>query len=239
MQVHDDGKRLGQPPVARAPGSFLKSSHHITLSNDDRTLVDHSIYAVDKGDMAIPLLYLTDRHSGTRFLVDCGATVSIFPASLQDQMTRPQTSPLLAANGSHIATYGTREVRLDLGFRRTSCSFRLANVTKPILCLDFLSSECLAVNFNRRTLYTISPYAEAGRLDRASTEMVPCYTLTPRTMTSGPPFSPSSPASWWPTFVRPPTSTAFLTTSPSSTRASPPSPTRTDLQTPRRHSSVW
>ena len=53
----------------------------------------------------------------------------------------------------------TREVRLDLGFRHTSCSFRLANVTKPILGHDFLSSEHLAVDFNWRTLYAISPYA--------------------------------------------------------------------------------
>ena len=122
-------------------------------------LLDHSVYVVDNGDKAIPLLYLTDRHSGTHFLVDCGATVSIFPASLQDQKTRTQTTLLIAANGSRIATYGTWKICLDLGFRRTSWSSRLATVTKPILGLDFLSSEHLAVDFQRRTLYAILPYA--------------------------------------------------------------------------------
>ena len=147
------------PPVAPAPGSFSESFQHTNQSGDTQTLLDHSVYAVDNGDTAIPLLYLTDRHSGTRFLVDSGATVSIFPASLQDQKTRPQTTPLIAANGSHIATYGTRKIRLDLGFRQTSWSFRLATVTKPILGLDFLSSEQLAVDFQRRTLHAVSPHA--------------------------------------------------------------------------------
>ena len=72
---------------------------------------------------------------------------------------RTQTSPLIAANGSHIATFGTREICLDLGFWRTSWSFRLANVTKLILGLDFLSAKHLAVNFQQRTLYATSPYA--------------------------------------------------------------------------------
>ena len=159
MQIRDNGKRLGRAPVAPAPGSFSESSQHITISRDSQTLLDHSVYVVDNGDTAFPLLYLTDKHSGTRYLVDCGATVSIFPASLQDQNTLAQTSPLIAANGSHIATFGTREIRLDLGFRRTSWSFRLANVTKPILGLDFLSAEHLAVNFQQRTLYATSPCA--------------------------------------------------------------------------------
>ena len=156
MQIRDDGKRLGRSPVAPAAGSFTMSSQHI---NQRQTLSDVPVYAVNQGDTAVPLLCLTNRHSGTRFLVDYGATVSIFPASNQDQKTRPQTAPLIAANGSRIATYGTREICLDLGFRRTSWSFRLAAVTKPILGLDFLSAEHLAVNFQRRTLYAISPHA--------------------------------------------------------------------------------
>ena len=158
MQVHDDGKRLGQSPVAPATGSFSMSYQHSNQPSDRHTPLDHSIYVADKGDTAIPLLYLTDKHSGIRFLADYGATVSIFPASPQNRKTRPQTAPLIAANGSHIATYGTQEIHLDLGFRRTSWSFRLANVTKPILGLNFLSSKHLAVNFQQRTLYAISPH---------------------------------------------------------------------------------
>ena len=63
---------------------------------------------------------------------------------------------LTAAYGSHIATYGTREIRLDLGFRQMSWSFRLTTVTKPILGLDFLSSEYLSVNIQRHTLYAVA-----------------------------------------------------------------------------------
>ena len=237
MQVHDDGKRLGRPPVAPAPGSFSESFQHTNQSGDTQTLLDHSVYAVDNGDTAIPLLYLTDRHSGTRFLVDSGATVSIFPASLQDQKTRPQTTPLIAANGSHIATYGTRKIRLDLGFRQTSWSFRLATVTKPILGLDFLSSEQLAVDFQRRTLHAVPP-TQGGRMDR---ETVPYYTLAPRITTSGPQFSQSSPALRYPTLIRPSTSTVFFTTSQLLVLHHTYVPDvfpQTDLQRPRRPSRI-
>ena len=125
MQVHDDGKRTRPAASSSAPGSFFKelAPHHLIQQRPNAGRPLHLCGRQGRYVYPPPLPH--------RWLVDCDATVSFFPASLQDQMTRPQTSPFLAANGSHIATYGTREVRLHLGFRRTSCSFRLANVTKP------------------------------------------------------------------------------------------------------------
>ena len=114
---------------------------------------------VDNRDKAIPRLYLTDRHSGTLFLVNCGATVRILLVSLQNQKIQTQTTLLIAANGSHIATYSTQKICLDLVLRQTSWSFRLATVTKPILCLNFLSTKHLAVDFQWCTVHAILPHA--------------------------------------------------------------------------------
>lgn len=69
-----------------------------------------------------------------------------------DRRTLPQTTPLTAANGSQIAMFGTWEITLDLGFQRTSWTFRLADVANPILGLDFLTNKHLALDFHARRL---------------------------------------------------------------------------------------
>ena len=51
-------------------------------------------------------LSVWDRLTGSSFLVDTGADVSVFPASLSDKKSRRSTAPLVAANGSAL-TLGT------------------------------------------------------------------------------------------------------------------------------------
>ena len=50
------------------------------------------------------LLYVTDRESRLRFLVDTGAEVSILPPSKAERKNRQNTFGLLAANSSPIVT---------------------------------------------------------------------------------------------------------------------------------------
>ena len=64
------------------------------------------------------LLFLTDKYSGRRFLVDTGTKVSVIPPSPADRRIKPDCSGLSAVNGSMIATFGTRSLTLDLGLRR-------------------------------------------------------------------------------------------------------------------------
>ena len=168
---------------------------------------------VDNWDKDISLLYLADRHSGIHFLVDCGITISIFPASLQDQKTRTQPTQPLAANSFHIATYRTWKICLDLGFQQMSWSFRLAAVTKPIRSIDFLSSEHLAVDFQWRTLDAILPYA--GRMaGHATHENCAVLYVDTQNHNQWSWFFLNSQASLRPTSVRQSTSTVFSITSP-------------------------
>ena len=85
------------------------------------------------------LLYVTDKHSKTRFLIDTGAEVSVFPATRQEKLYRREGIILTAANNSIIHTYGKRDLTLDLGLHRQfRWYFLIADVNQPILGADFL-----------------------------------------------------------------------------------------------------
>ena len=90
------------------------------------------------------VLSLCDRFTGRTFLVDSGAEVSVLPASMNERRARPLDSPLEAANGTTIRSWGIR--RLDLHFgpagrspRRFPWHFRLADVRQPRLGADFFA----------------------------------------------------------------------------------------------------
>ena len=59
------------------------------------------------------------RRTGRTYLVDCSADFCVLPASGNDKRKRPQTDPLMAANGSLIKTWGKRKVSLLLGQGRS------------------------------------------------------------------------------------------------------------------------
>jgi len=63
------------------------------------------------------LLYLLDKKTNRKFLIDTGASVSAFPASKVHQNfgRSASSSPLIAANGSKIKTFGTIGLTINLG----------------------------------------------------------------------------------------------------------------------------
>jgi len=89
-------------------------------------------------------LFVTERVSGTRFLVDTGADVSVV---LPQNRRNKSKITLSAANGTLIATFGQKLLQLDLGLRRNfQWLFHIAEVSKPILDTDFLSHFNLLVD---------------------------------------------------------------------------------------------
>eukprot|EP00795_Rhopilema_esculentum_P017777 gene17777-biopygen6616 len=97
------------------------------------------------------LFYITDRTTGTRFLVDTGADVSVFPLSPAEK--RHLSSLILqAVNQSTISTYGEKSMTLDLGLRRTYRWIFIADIPTPILGADFLAHYGLKVDVRNRTL---------------------------------------------------------------------------------------
>ena len=100
-------------------------------------------------------LFVSDRRSGWKFLVDTGAEISLIPPNSRDRTSGQHLgSPALSAvNGSTIATFGQRSGLVDIGFSRTlPWVFTVADVTTPILGADFLTHYGLQVDLRSRRL---------------------------------------------------------------------------------------
>ena len=101
-----------------------------------------------------------DRRSGRTYLVDCGADFSVFPTSTADKKSRFPSTPLVAANGSPIKTWGKRNISLLLGQGRSFVQeFHVADVTEPILGADFFIANDLAIDMARRRLIAMADLA--------------------------------------------------------------------------------
>lgn len=98
-------------------------------------------------------LFVTDRVINVQFLIDTGSDVCVFPISVLREHRCKTSFQLSAANGSAIDTYGYVQLNLNLGLRRNfPWRFIVANVTKPIIGVDFLAHYHLIVDVNEQKL---------------------------------------------------------------------------------------
>ncbi|XP_035228840.1 uncharacterized protein LOC118200955 [Stegodyphus dumicola] len=96
-------------------------------------------------------LFVTDRNSGLKFLVDIGADVSLLPANSTTKGSCEYK--LYAANGTEIPTFGIKVLTLDLGLRRPfQWSFIVAKVSKRMLGADFLNQFHLLIDIKKKQL---------------------------------------------------------------------------------------
>lgn len=98
------------------------------------------------------LLYLVDHKSKQEFLVDSGADISVFPAGRADKSSPDHHSPLIAANGTKIRTYGRKLLTLHFGSQDFTWHFTLADINKPILGADFFSHYNLLIDVASKCL---------------------------------------------------------------------------------------
>ena len=96
------------------------------------------------------MLFLRDILSSRSFLVDTGASVSVFPQlhAYSTAVSSSSTPPtrLITAGGDPLPCFGERVIPLQFGQRRFQWSFLLAPVSTPILGADFLRSFSLLVD---------------------------------------------------------------------------------------------
>lgn len=98
-------------------------------------------------------LFVTDRSSKEKFLIDTGADLCVYPVSRLPKPREKSTYELSAANGTVINTYGSIDLSLNLGLRRQfTWKFVVAEVAKPIIGADFLAHYGLMVDIQNGRL---------------------------------------------------------------------------------------
>lgn len=101
-------------------------------------------------------LFITDKKTKVQYLVDTGSDLCVYPRSAVKQPFRTKTKTkyeLYAANGTSIGTYGNINMHLDLGLRRDfEWRFTIADVSKPIIGVDFLGFYNLLVDCRNQRL---------------------------------------------------------------------------------------
>ena len=103
-------------------------------------------------------MYVYDRSTGRRYLVDSGSEVSVLPSTVINTRLLKPGPELEAANGSSIRTYGRRVIPLYINGQRYEWNFVIANVTKAILGADFLRHHNLLVDLNGQRLLDTETY---------------------------------------------------------------------------------
>ena len=133
------------------------------------------------------LFRITDKITGAQFLVDTGAEISVVPPSPTDRSQLNPKLVLKAANNSNIKTFGTRRQKLDFGSDIPfEWDFVIADITFPIIGMDFLQHYELLVDSSRHRLISsnhkisisgISTDVESISLMVATTDNLSAYDI--------------------------------------------------------------
>lgn len=119
-------------------------------------------------------LLLSEKNTGTTFLVDTGSDVSVLPKSFSKRRNDVNNLSLFAANGTRIKTYGDLELELNLGLRRNfRWRFIIADVSTPILGADFFYQFNLLVDLrNRRLIDGLTKLEVVGKITSKQTQSI-------------------------------------------------------------------
>ncbi|GFR88953.1 transposon Ty3-I Gag-Pol polyprotein [Elysia marginata] len=131
----------------RKPTALLRK---INALNDDPQTLKRALFLSNLSSDIRSIL------AGRSYLVDTGAEVSVYPASVQERKFQPASSSLTAANGTSIPTWGKRNVSLAIGHKgQYNHEFYLADVTRPILGADFFTKHGIAIDLRGKGLLSL------------------------------------------------------------------------------------
>ncbi|GFW19915.1 peptidase A2 domain-containing protein [Trichonephila clavipes] len=125
----------------------MRSTMHMAGKRSQQKIL--AIYSLPKESRC---LFIRDRTITISFLVDTGSDGSLISANVY-QKRNTSKQPLFAANSSTINVYG--EKRLNLNLKRYFIwTFRIADVSSPILGADFLYYFGLVPNLKNNRFVT-------------------------------------------------------------------------------------
>ncbi|GFY02161.1 retrovirus-related Pol polyprotein from transposon opus [Trichonephila clavipes] len=101
-------------------------------------------------------LFLLDRKSGQKFLIDSGSKICVIPPSPTMNKSPQSNFSLFAANNTKIPAYGIVRKKLNLGLRRPFIwTFIIADVSSPIIGADFLKHFNLLIDLKKKRLVDV------------------------------------------------------------------------------------
>ncbi|GFX12472.1 retrovirus-related Pol polyprotein from transposon opus [Trichonephila clavipes] len=96
-------------------------------------------------------LFLLDRKSGQKFLIDSGSEICVIPPSPTMNKSPQSNFSLFAANNTKIPAYGMVRKELNLGLRRPFIwTFIIADVSSPVIGADFLKHFNLLIDLKKK-----------------------------------------------------------------------------------------
>ncbi|GFX98987.1 retrovirus-related Pol polyprotein from transposon 297 [Trichonephila clavipes] len=96
-------------------------------------------------------LFLLDRKSGQKFIIDSGSEICVIPPSPTMNKSPQSNFSLFAANNTKIPAYGMVRKELNLGLRRPFIwTFIIADVSSPIIGADFLKHFNLLIDLKKK-----------------------------------------------------------------------------------------
>ncbi|CAK1597374.1 unnamed protein product [Parnassius mnemosyne] len=123
------------------------------MSMELRKLPRQPLVAVNDCLAISSRLFITDRKTKVQYLIDTGSDLCVFPRSAVREPRNKTKYELFAANGTIISTYGYLPLTIDLGLRRAfTWRFTVADVSKPIIGVDFLGYYNLLVDCRNQRL---------------------------------------------------------------------------------------
>ncbi|GFU85346.1 retrovirus-related Pol polyprotein from transposon opus [Trichonephila clavipes] len=101
-------------------------------------------------------LFLLDRKSSQKFLIDSGSEICVIPPSPTMNKSPQSNFSLFAANNTKIPAYGMVRKELNLGLRRPFIwTFIIADVSSPIIGADFLKHFNLSIDLKKKRLVDV------------------------------------------------------------------------------------
>ncbi|GFV26023.1 gag-pol polyprotein [Trichonephila clavipes] len=97
-------------------------------------------------------LFLLNRKSGQKFLIDSGSEICVIPPSPTMNKSPQSNFSLFAANNTKIPAYGMVRKELNLGLRRPFIwTFKIADVSSPIIGANFLKHFNLLIDLKKKS----------------------------------------------------------------------------------------
>ncbi|GFT38507.1 retrovirus-related Pol polyprotein from transposon 297 [Nephila pilipes] len=123
--------------------------------------------------MMINRLYLSDRTSRSKYLIDTG-DLSVIPLTTASKHLPHTSLQLFTANGTIISTYGQLLVTLDLGLRRVfKWPFIIAAVSQPIIGVYFLRHYELLVDIRHdRLVDSLTKLRAQGKVQQGNNSVI-------------------------------------------------------------------